>query len=77
MPGAEDDPANRRRGDSREPADRILEEMLRQIGADILNEDVPERLRRVLRPKAGSDDGTRGHLPTRGDGTGRDDEPSG
>jgi hypothetical protein len=77
MPGAEDDPANRRRGDSRESADHILEEMLRQIGADILNEDVPERLRRVLRPKTGSDNGPPGHPPTRGDGTGRDDEPSG
>jgi hypothetical protein len=77
MPGAEDDPANRRQGDSREAADHLLEEMLRQIGADILDEDVPERLRRVLRPKTGSDNGARGHPPTRADGTGRDDEPSG
>lgn len=81
MPGADDKPANRHQNDSRESADRLLEEVLRQIGADILEEPVPEKLRRVLRPKTGSDESTtkagRDHRKSRGAGIRRrDDEPS-
>lgn len=55
MAGGEDNPAKRSQSGSGGPADRILEEMLRQIGGEILDEPVPEKLRRVLRQKGGSD----------------------
>jgi len=72
MSGGEDKPANRRQDDSQDPANRLVEEMLRQIGIDILDEPVPERLRRVLRPKGGSDGGNTADERTQR----RDDEPS-
>jgi hypothetical protein len=70
MPGVEANPASRHQDDPRESADRILGKMLRQIGVDILDEPVPEKLRQVLRPH--------GAAPSRDDRTQRrDDEPSG
>ena len=83
MPGSEDNPADRHQGDPRESADRMIEEILRQIGVEILDEPVPERLRRVLRPKGGSGDGNTANdsqddPPSRGDEPQRrDDDPSG
>jgi hypothetical protein len=81
MPGAEDKPEKQHRSDSQDAGVADLEEVLRQIGNDILHEDVPERLRRVLRPKDGSDDasatdGSRDHPPRRGGAQRRDGEPS-
>jgi hypothetical protein len=73
MSGAEDNPATRRESEPSSVDDRIFDELLRQIGADILDEPVPERLRRALRPTGGRDDGTTADGRTRG----RDDESSG
>jgi hypothetical protein len=70
MPGAEDSPATRRQSDPQETADRALDEKLRQIGLDILDEPVPEKLRRVLRRQTVSDDPP-------GEGDGRDDDSTG
>ena len=58
MAGDEDNPAMRREIEPSRSGDRILDELLRQIGADILDEPVPERLRGVLRPRGGSNGGT-------------------
>ena len=55
MPGAEDKPEKQRQSDSHDAGDSDLEDVLRRIGSAILEEDVPERLRRVLQPKAESD----------------------
>lgn len=50
MTYGKDGPSNRRMTDQQDSTDRGIEETLRQIGAEILEEPVPERLRRLLRP---------------------------
>lgn len=81
MPGAEDKPEKQHRSDSPDADVGDLEDLLRQIGSDILAEDVPERLRRVLRRKADSEgeavaDGSPDHPAPREGTQGQDGEPS-
>ena len=71
MAGAEDEDASGRQGEASKAGERLLDKLLRHIGADVLDEPVPDRLRRVLRPGDGPDDGSSaGHgqgQPTRPD----------
>lgn len=82
MAGADDKPGRQRQSDSQDADDGDLEEVLRQIGNDILAEDVPERLRRVLRRMPASDGEADADVgadqPGPRDGArGQDGEPSG